>query len=179
MNKTRISIDHGYNSFAMAKQKKNTSKNNTTIALNKKALHDFFIEEKHEAGIALQGWEVKSLRAGKCQITDCYVVIKDGEIMMLGAHITPLQTVSTHITPDVQRTRKLLLHRQEIDRLKGLVDRKGYTLVPLKVYWKANRVKVEIGLAKGKHLHDKRASIKERDWKRQKQRILRTNRPLT
>lgn len=159
----------------MAKQKNKTNRNNTTIALNKKALHDYFIEEKYEAGIVLQGWEVKSLREGRCQITDCYLVIKEGQMSMLGAHINPLNTVSTHFEPDVQRTRRLLLHRREIDRLQGQVVRKGYTLVPLKLYWKKNKVKVEIGLAKGKQLHDKRASIKEREWKRDKQRVLKQN----
>jgi len=142
----------------------------STIALNRKALHEYMIEERFEAGIALEGWEVKSLRAGKVQLDQGYVLIKKNEIWLIGTQITPLQTASTHINPDPTRTRKLLLHHHEIGKLIGSVERKGYTLVPLKLYWKHNRVKVEIGLAKGKKLHDKRAALKERDWQRQKAR---------
>lgn len=148
-------------------------KSNSQIAINRKATHDYFIEERYEAGLVLQGWEVKSLRAGKIQLDQGYVLIKAGEAFLFGALITPLSTVSTHITPEQQRTRKLLLTKRELNKLIGGVERKGYTLVPLNLHWKNNRVKLEIGLAKGKKLHDKRASEKERDWARQKQRLLR------
>lgn len=148
-------------------------KKESTIALNRKALHDYHIEERIEAGIVLEGWEVKSLRAGKVQLDQGYVIIKNNEIWLIGGQISPLQTVSTHIHPDPQRTRKLLLHEREISKLIGSVERKGFTLIPLKLYWKYNRVKLEIALAKGKKLHDKRAALKERDWQRNKQRILR------
>jgi SsrA-binding protein len=144
-----------------------------TIALNKRARHEYFIEERLEAGLALEGWEVKSLRASKAQITESYVVIKDGEAWLLGAHVTPLPTASTHIHPDPTRTRKLLMKRSELDRLIGAVERKGYTLIPLALYWKRGRAKLEIGLAKGKKLHDKRATEKDRDWQRQKDRLVR------
>lgn len=154
--------------------KKNTDRpGSATIALNKRARFDYFIEERLEAGMALQGWEVKSLRASKAQITESYVVLKNREAWLLGAHITPLNTVSTHIRADPTRTRKLLLNRVELDRLIGAVERRGYTLVPLALYWKKGRAKLEIGLAKGKKAHDKRATQKERDWKRQKERLLR------
>lgn len=143
-----------------------------TIALNKKARHDYFIEERLEAGIALEGWEVKSLRAGKAQISESYILLKDGEAFLFGALITPLPTASTHIQPDPQRTRKLLLHRREIAKLIGAADRKGYTIVPTAMYWKNGRAKVEIGLAKGKKEHDKRAVDKERDWNRERSRLL-------
>ncbi len=146
---------------------------NATIALNKRARFDYFIEERLEAGMVLQGWEVKSLRASKAQITESYVVIKNNEAWLLGAHITPLNTASTHITADPTRTRKLLMNRVELDRLIGAVERRGYTLVPLALYWKKGRAKLEIGLAKGKKAHDKRATEKERDWQRQKGRLLR------
>jgi len=145
----------------------------STIALNKKARHDFFIEERYEAGLVLEGWEVKSLRAGRVQLRDGYVVVKDNEAWLLGALITPLPTASTHIHPDPTRTRKLLLHRRELDKLIGLIERKGYTLVPLAMYWSKGRAKIEIGLAKGKQAHDKRATERDRDWQRQKQRLLR------
>lgn len=143
-----------------------------TIALNKKARHDYFIEERLEAGIALEGWEVKSLRAGKAQISESYILLKDGEAWLFDALITPLPTASTHIQPDPQRTRKLLLHRREIAKLIGAADRKGYTIVPTAMYWKNGRAKVEIGLAKGKKEHDKRAVDKERDWNRERNRLL-------
>ena len=149
-------------------------KTNTTIATNRKAHHEFFIEDRFEAGVVLQGWEVKSLRAGRIQLDQGYVLLKNAEAWLFGAQITPLQTVSTHITPDPQRTRKLLLNQREIGKLIGSVERRGYTVVPLSLYWKNNRVKLEIGLAKGKKQHDKRASEKERDWQRQKQRLLKS-----
>ncbi|GGZ99888.1 SsrA-binding protein [Ignatzschineria ureiclastica] len=154
----------------MAKKKGNT---NGQIAGNKRAYHDYFIEEKIEAGISLHGWEVKSLRDGRGQLSEAYVYIRDGEVYLIGSHIPPLNSASTHVYADDTRTRKLLLHRKEIDRLMGAVDQKGYTLVPLSLYWKRGLVKVEIGLAKGKKAHDKRATLKERDWNREKQRILR------
>lgn len=144
---------------------------NQSIAVNRKALHEYSIEERFEAGMALEGWEVKSLRAGKVQLDQGYVLLKNNEAWLIGALITPLQTVSTHIHADPQRTRKLLLHKTELNKLIGHVERKGYTLVPLNLYWKNNRVKLEIALAKGKKLHDKRAAAKDRDWQRQKERI--------
>jgi SsrA-binding protein len=146
-------------------------KTNSNIALNRKATHEFSIEERFEAGLVLEGWEVKSLRAGRIQLDQGYVFLKNGQAWLFGALITPLQTASTHINPDPQRTRKLLLHARELNKLLGYVERKGYTLVPLSLYWKENRVKLEIGLAKGKKLHDKRADEKERDWKREKERL--------
>ncbi len=158
----------------MAKTKKKGQPSNT-IALNKKAKHDYQIEERYEAGVALEGWEVKSLRAGRVQLRDSYVLIQKGEAWLFGAHITPLATTATHLHADPTRSRKLLLHRAELNKLIGLVERKGYTLVPTALYWKKARVKVEIGLAKGKQAHDKRAAEKDRDWAREKQRMLRRN----
>ena len=143
------------------------------IAENRRARFDFFIEERFEAGLVLQGWEVKSMRAGKAQIAEGYVYLKDGEAFLFGALIAPLNTASTHETADPKRTRKLLLSRAELARLVGSVERKGYTLVPLDLHWKNGRAKLEIGLAKGKKEHDKRASEKDRDWQRDKARILR------
>ncbi|MCG8379390.1 MAG: SsrA-binding protein SmpB, partial [Proteobacteria bacterium] len=139
-----------------------------TIALNKKARHDYFIDERYEAGISLQGWEVKSLRAGKVQIIDSYILLKDNEAYLFGALITPLPTASTHTNPDPQRTRKLLLHRAELNKLIGAVERKGFALIPTALYWKNSKVKLEIGIARGKKSHDKRETEKERDWQRQK-----------
>lgn len=149
-----------------------TQKTNTNIATNRKAHHEFFIEDRFEAGLVLEGWEVKSLRAGRIQLDQGYILLKHGEAWLFGALITPLQTASTHIHPDPQRSRKLLLHQRELSKLIGSIERRGYTLVPLNLYWKNNRVKLEIGLAKGKKLHDKRATEKDRDWARQKQRLL-------
>ncbi|MFN7552290.1 MAG: SsrA-binding protein SmpB [Pseudomonadota bacterium] len=146
-----------------------------TIALNKRARHEYHIDQRFEAGIALEGWEVKSLRAGKGQITDAYAIIKDGEMFLFGAQVMPLLSASTHVVPEARRTRKLLLHREEIDRMIGAVERKGYTVVPLAMYWKNNRAKVELGLARGKQSHDKRETEKERDWQRDKQRALRSH----
>ena len=154
----------------MARKPKKASPN--SIAVNKKARFDYFIEETIEAGVVLQGWEVKSLREGKGQITETYVLVRNGEAWLLGAHITPLKTVSTHITAEPTRSRKLLLNRKELDRLQGLVDRQGYALVALELYWKKGRVKAAIGLAKGKKQQDKRATIKERDWQRDKERLM-------
>lgn len=154
-------------------KKDNNKVSTATIALNRKARHEFFVEDRYEAGLSLQGWEVKSLRDGRMQLQESYVLLKDGEAWLFGAHITPLATASTHIKPDPTRTRKLLLHRDELNRLIGAVERKGYTLVPLAIYWKQGKAKLEIGLAKGKKAHDKRATEKERDWERNKQRLLR------
>lgn len=145
-----------------------------SITSNKKAFHDYFIEEKHEAGIALEGWEVKAIRAGRINLKEAYVVIRNGEIFLIGMHITPLPEASTHIHPDPTRTRKLLLHAQQIDKLIGQVERAGYALVPLDLHYTRGRVKAEIGLAKGKKQFDKRETEKERDWEREKQRLLRT-----
>ena len=147
-----------------------------SIVDNKKAYHDYFIEEKFEAGLALEGWEVKAIRAGRANLKEAYVIVKGGEIVLLGAHITPLASASTHVQADPTRTRKLLLHRTEINRLLGQVERAGYTLVPINLHYSKGRVKLDIGLAKGKKQHDKRETIKERDWNREKQRLLR-NRP--
>ncbi|MES2218894.1 MAG: SsrA-binding protein SmpB [Pseudomonadota bacterium] len=147
-------------------------KSNETIALNRKARHEFSIDEHFEAGLVLQGWEVKSLRAGRVQIDQSYVLLKNGEAWLFGALITPLQTVSTHITPDPMRNRKLLLKVRELSKLIGSVERKGYTLIPLSLYWKDKHVKLEIALAKGKKQHDKRADEKEKDWAREKGRLL-------
>jgi SsrA-binding protein len=143
-----------------------------TIAQNRKARFDFFIEEDFEAGLELQGWEVKSLRAGKAQLTESYVILRDNQAWLLGAHITPLLSASTHIDPDPTRTRRLLLHRGEIDRLTGLVERRGYTLVPLDLHWSKGRAKLAVGLARGKKQHDKRATEKDRDWQMERARVL-------
>lgn len=144
-----------------------------SIVDNKKAYHDYFIEEKFEAGLVLEGWEVKAIRAGRAQLKEAYVIVKGGEIVLIGAHVTPLTTASTHVHPDPTRTRKLLLHRLEINRLVGQVERAGYTLVPLNLHYSKGRVKLDMGLAKGKKQHDKRETEKLRDWNREKQRLLR------
>lgn len=152
---------------------KNKSKSPATIALNKKSRHDYFIEEKFEAGVVLTGWEVKSLRAGKVQLTESYCLLKDGEAWLLGAHITPLKTASTHVIADPTRTRKLLLHKRELGKIFAATQQKGHTCVTLSLYWKHNKVKCGIALAKGKQDHDKRATEKDRDWDREKQRVMR------
>jgi SsrA-binding protein len=157
----------------MGKKKSKPKTGTSTIALNKKARHDFFIEERFEAGLELQGWEVKSLRDSRVQLSESYIIIKNSEAWLLGVHISPMTSASTHITPDPTRTRKLLLHRRELDKLIGAVERKGYTIVPLALYWKKGRAKLEVALARGKQSHDKRATEKERDWGREKQRLLR------
>lgn len=156
----------------MSKDKKHKA-GNSTIALNKKARHDYFIEEKLEAGLALEGWEVKSLRAGRANLSEAYVLLKGGEAYLLGAHFIPLASASTHVHADPTRTRKVLLHRKELGHLIGSVERQGYTLVPLSLFWKRGLAKLDIGLAKGKKKHDKRATEKARDWERQKARIMR------
>jgi len=144
-----------------------------SIVQNKKAFHDYFIEQRFEAGLALEGWEVKAIRAGRVQIKEAYVIVNHGEIFLIGCHISPLPAASTHVTPDPTRTRKLLLHAEEIDRLVGNVERAGYALVPLDLHYKNGRVKVEIGLAKGKKQYDKRQAEREKDWRREQQRLLR------
>ena len=160
----------------MAKAKDKTDKDGSgTIALNKRARHEYYIDERYEAGIALEGWEVKSLRAGRIHFGDAYALVKNGEIYLFGASIPPLISASTHVVAEDRRTRKLLLHREEIDKLIGAVERKGYTIVPTALYWKNNRVKVEVGLARGKQDHDKRDTEKERDWQREKQRTMRAH----
>ncbi len=156
----------------MGKKKRRKGASANTIVLNKKARHDFFIEDSFEAGLSLEGWEVKSIRDGRVQLREAYVVLKDSEAWLIGAHITPLLSASTHITTDPVRSRKLLLHREQIDRLIGAVERRGFTVVPMRMYWHRGRAKLEIGLAKGKQKQDKRATEKDRDWQRQKQRIL-------
>lgn len=156
----------------MSAAKNTKPASNPTIALNRQATHEYFIEERFEAGLVLEGWEVKSLRAGRAQLKESYVILKHGEAWLIGAHVSPLTSASTHIETDPVRTRKLLLHRQQLARLIGQVERRGYTLVPLALYWSKGRAKLEIGLAKGKKLHDKRASEKDRDWQREKQRVM-------
>ena len=144
-----------------------------SIVENRKAFHDYFVEERYEAGIALEGWEVKAIRAGRAQLKEAYVVVKDSELFLIGAHISPLPAASTHVEPDPVRTRKLLLHAEEITRLIGKVEQAGYALVPLNLHYAKGRIKLEIGLAKGKKQYDKRAAEKEREWNREKQRLLR------
>ena len=155
------------------KNAKDKANGGGTIALNKRARHEYHLDERHEAGRALQGWELKSIRAGRANITEAYAVIRDGELFLFGAQMTPLISASTHVVADERRTRKLLLHRREIDILIGKVQRDGYTLIPTALYWKGNKVKAEVALAKGKQTHDKREASKERDWNREKQRVLR------
>lgn len=144
-----------------------------SIIANRKAFHDFFIDEKFEAGIVLEGWEVKAIRAGRTNIQESYVIIRNGELFLFGMHISPLSTASSHVRHDPVRTRKLLLHKREIDRLIGKVERAGYTIVPLDLHYVKGRIKLEIGLAKGKKLHDKREDEKKKDWEREKQRLMR------
>jgi SsrA-binding protein len=146
------------------------------IVQNKKAFHDYFIEEKFEAGLSLQGWEVKAIRAGRVQLKEAYVVLKGSEVYLTGCHISPLESASSHVRPDPTRTRKLLLHAEEVRRLIGKVERAGYALVPIDLHYSKGRIKLEIGLARGKKQHDKRATIKEREWEREQRRILRQKR---
>jgi SsrA-binding protein len=157
----------------MSKKKKSDKDSGSTIALNKRARFEYSLEDRFEAGVALEGWEVKALRAGRIAFNECYALIKNAEIFLFGAQITPLISASTHVVADDRRTRKLLLHKREIERLIGAVERDGYTIIPTAMYWKNNRVKVELALARGKKLHDKRATEKERDWQRDKQRVMR------
>jgi SsrA-binding protein len=144
-----------------------------TIALNKRARHEYHFEDQYEAGIALQGWELKAIRAGRANIVDAYAVVLEGELFLVGSQITPLIQASTHVVANDRRTRKLLLHRREIDVLVGRVQRDGFTLIPTALYWKGNKVKMALALARGKQSHDKREATKERDWNREKQRLLR------
>ncbi|MCU7554411.1 SsrA-binding protein SmpB [Alteromonas sp. ASW11-19] len=154
-------------------KKNKANKNSTgTIALNKKARHDYFLEDKFEAGMSLQGWEIKSIREGKVNITDAYVIIQNGEAYLVGGRITPLSQASTHVICEPERSRKLLLNKREIDRLMGARDRQGYSIIATAMYWKKCWVKLEIYLAKGKHSHDKRDTVKDRDWQRQKERVM-------
>ncbi len=155
----------------MATKSKGKGTGGSTIALNKKARHEYFIEDRFEAGIALEGWEVKSLRAGRVNITESYILLKDGEAYLFGANITPLASASSHVKADPTRSRKMLMHRAELNKLIGAVERKGYTLIATAMYWKRGRAKLEVGLARGKKLHDKRADTKERDWRREKERL--------
>ncbi|HET6718036.1 MAG TPA: SsrA-binding protein SmpB [Rhodocyclaceae bacterium] len=143
-----------------------------SITVNKKVFHDYFVEEKYEAGLVLEGWEVKAIRAGRTQLKEAYVVIKNGEIWLIGMHITPLLSASTHINPDPTRTRKLLLHGRQIDKLIGLVERSGYALLPIDLHYTKGRVKLEVGLAKGKKQYDKREDAKDKDWKREQDRLM-------
>lgn len=143
-----------------------------SIAENRKAFHDYFVEQKFEAGLVLEGWEVKSIREGRVQLKEAYVIIRNSELFLIGCHISPLSTASKHVQPDPVRTRKLLMHAEEINRLIGLVDRAGYTLLPLNLHYTRGRIKLEIGLAKGKKQHDKRQTDKAREWEREKQRLL-------
>ena len=152
------------------KTKKNSS--TSSIAVNRKARHDFSIESTFEAGLVLEGWEVKSLRAGKAQLSESYVTLRNGQAWLLGAHFSPLSTASTHVSADPARTRKLLLHRYELDRLVGAVERRGMALVPLDLHWHKGRAKLTVGIARGKKQHDKRAAAKDRDWQRQRERLL-------
>jgi SsrA-binding protein len=152
---------------------KDKAKSGGTIALNKRARHEYQLEDRFEAGMALQGWELKAIRAGRANITESYAVVRNGEIFLFGAQITPLIQASTHVVADDRRTRKLLLHKREIEGLIGKVERDGYTIVPTSMYWKGNKVKTEIALAKGKQTHDKRNAAKDRDWARDKQRLMR------
>ncbi|MDD9874448.1 MAG: SsrA-binding protein SmpB [Gammaproteobacteria bacterium] len=155
----------------MAAQKKSAP---NTIALNRKARFDYFIEQEFEAGVALQGWEVKSLRDGRAQLKESYVTVADGEVFLVGAHFSPLQSASSHVNPEPTRRRKLLLHKKEINKLIGAVERDRYTIAPLSLYWKRGRVKVKIALARGKRQYDKRQTVKQRDWERDKQRLFRS-----
>lgn len=158
--------------MADKKSNKNKRSQNSTIAVNRQATHEYHIELRFEAGIVLEGWEVKSLREGKIQLKESYVTFKNGEAWLERAHISPLLSASTHVNPNTIRKKKLLLNRHELNKLIGSVERKGYTCIPLSMYWKHGRAKLEIGLAKGKQLHDKRAASKERDWEREKARIM-------
>lgn len=159
--------------MAGKKKTKDTESAGGTIALNKRARHEYTLGDRYEAGLALQGWELKAIRAGRANIGDAYALVKDGELFLFGAQITPLVQASSHVLADDRRTRKLLLHRHEIDRLVGRIERDGYTLVPVALYWKRNKVKLELALAKGKREHDKREASRDRDWQREKQRALR------
>ncbi len=158
----------------MSKKKPKTSP--SRIVENRKARHDYIIEDTFQAGIVLQGWEVKSLRANRAQLRDAYAILQNGEAWLVGAHISPLLSASTHVSPEATRTRKLLLHSSELNKLIGAVERKGYSLIALNMHWSRGRAKVDLGLGKGKKMHDKRATEKDRDWKLDRQRLLKTTR---
>lgn len=160
----------------MSKQSVDKGSPTKTIAVNRKAHHEYTLEQRFEAGVAFEGWEIKSIRSGKIQIADSYVLIKKGEAWLIGANITALLSASTHVRAESTRTRKLLLHKKEINTLLGQTERRGYTLIPLSLYWKFGRIKLEIGLAKGKKKHDKRETEKDRDWQREKQRLFKSTR---
>ena len=145
-----------------------------SIVENRKASHDYFIEERYEAGLALEGWEVKAIRAGRAQIADAYVMVRNGELFLIGSHVSPLPTVSTHFVPEPTRTRKLLMRADEIRRLIGKVEQRGYSLIPLNLHYSKGRIKLDVALARGKLKHDKRADVREKDWKREQQRLLRS-----
>lgn len=157
------------------KKKKSGVPGGSEIAVNRRARHDYFIEDTRVAGLVLEGWEVKSLRANRANLSEAYVVLRNGEVWLIGAHFSPLASASTHVNPDPTRTRKLLLNRAEIRHLIGAVERKGYTLVPLKLFWSRGRAKLDMGLAKGKKQHDKRATERAKDWAREKQRLLKAH----
>ena len=174
-NCVNFAVNLNKSSIVTSKNKKKKAPSDATIALNKKARHDYFIEDDLVAGIVLEGWEVKSLRAGRVNLTESYVLVKNAEIWLIGAHVTPLTSASTHINTDPTRTRKLLLNKTEINKLIGAVERKGFTLVPLRMFWQRGLAKLAVGLAKGKKQHDKRATERERDWNREKQRLLKVH----
>ena len=159
----------------MSKAKDNKTSGGSTIALNRRARHDYFLEDKFEAGLVLEGWEVKSLRAGKGRVAEAYVLMKDGEAFLLGSHIQPLESASTHVLADATRTRKLLLHERELASLIGATEQKGYTIVPTAMYWRRGKAKLEIALAKGKAKYDKRQTKKTQDWQRRKAQLLRSD----
>jgi len=172
--KQKLAANNSLHPLTMPAKKNSKQHDDRTIAVNRKARHDYFIESNIEAGLALEGWEVKSLRAGRGNLTESYAVIRNGEVFLFGAHFSPLPSASTHVNPEPTRTRKMLMNRREIDRLIGAVERKGYTLVPLKLYWQRGRVKLDLGLAKGKKQHDKRTADKDRDWQRKRARIMKS-----
>ncbi len=167
----QASFNNSLYNARMAKKNSKKKTSDNTIATNRRARHDYFLEDKFEAGLVLEGWEVKSLRDGRLSLNESYIVIHQGEAWLHGAHISPMLSASTHIHPEDVRRRKLLLHKLELSRLVGAVDRKGYTIVPVSMYWVKGRAKIQIALAKGKQQHDKRATEKDRDWKREKARI--------
>jgi len=167
-----FAIENKLEEVIMGKKSKAKKSDDNSIALNRKARHDYFIEQSYEAGLMLEGWEVKSIRQGRANLAESYVIVKRGQAWLIGAHITPLDSASTHVEADPIRSKKLLLHKKELNTLIGHIERKGYTLVPLKLYWKGKHVKLQIGLAKGKKQFDKRDTIKQRDWQRDKARLL-------
>ena len=172
MYTSRYTLEITADEYMAGKHSRKKSTPSSDIARNKKARHDYFIEDDLVAGMVLEGWEVKSMRAGRANLTEAYVLVKNAEIWLIGAHIAPLNSASTHVTADPVRTRKLLLNKAEINKLIGAVERRGYTLVPLRMFWQRGLAKIAIGLARGKKQHDKRATERERDWNREKQRLM-------